>query len=764
MTVLFQLMKRLQRWGEQARQRADRLATLNEVGRAVSTLRDLDDVLETIYQQVKHSLPLDCFFVGLYDAAMQQISFPIMYDDGQRWDESAPRALLESSFSSQVIRSGQPLLASQSPQQMAGQPVPPNLIGDKTRFSASLMFAPLPAGDRMIGVISAQSYAPNVYDEDDLDLLVGIAYQAASAIQNARLYAAAQQELAERQRVEAQLRQSEERYRLISEVSSDYMFSTKLDARGELRLNWVAGAFETITGYSFEQYLARGGWLAALHPDDVEQDARDMAQLHANRRVITEVRTITKDGAVRWVRVYAHPVWNGPERRLEGIYGAVQDITERKRLENQLRQLAEQANRRAGQLAMLNEIGTAVLALTDLPTVFETIYRQTRKYLSADLFFVGLYDLRNNLLFFPLMYDEGRLWNQSPSPLTAESFSWRAIESRQPLLVDQWRSETSSGQTIVGDAARLTASLMFAPMLAGEEVIGILSVQSYQTSAYSEDDLALLAGMANQTAIAIQNARLYSAAQQELAERERAQAERENLIAELETKNAELERFTYTVSHDLKSPLITIRGFLGYLERDVASGDRDRFNVDLSRIAAAADRMQRLLNELLELSRIGRLINPSVTTPLEPIVREALEATEGRWRARGIHIEVAPDLPEVYGDRARLVEVLQNLIDNACKFMGEQPEPHLTIEPRGTEAGGRPIICVRDNGIGIDPQYHERVFGLFDKLDAHSDGTGVGLALVKRIVEVHGGRIWVESQAGQGAAFCFTLPAPPRSA
>jgi len=111
----------------------------------------------------------------------------------------------------------------------------------------------------------------------------------------------------------------------------------------------------------------------------------------------------------------------------------------------------------------------------------------------------------------------------------------------------------------------------------------------------------------------------------------------------------------------------------------------------------------------------------------------------------------------VYGDRARLVEVVQNLVDNACKFMGDQAEPQITIGQLGFDQDGKPILFVQDNGIGIDPRYHEKVFGLFEKLDAKGEGTGVGLALAKRIVEVHGEKIWVESELDKGATFLFTL-------
>ena len=244
-------------------------------------------------------------------------------------------------------------------------------------------------------------------------------------------------------------------------------------------------------------------------------------------------------------------------------------------------------------------------------------------------------------------------------------------------------------------------------------------------------------------------------AQRELNERKRVEAEREKVIQELESKNAELERFTYTVSHDLKSPLITIGGFVGLLEEDARSGNTIKFENDLKRIREAKDKMHHLLNDLLELSRIGRLMNPPADIPFAAIVEEAIELTKGRLMAANTQLKVQPDLPVVRGDRARLVEVMQNLIDNAAKFSVDQPEPRVEI---GVQENQECIFFVRDNGIGIAPKHHQRIFGLFDKLDPTSDGTGVGLALIKRIIEIHGGRIWIESEKGQGATFYFTLP------
>ena len=220
-----------------------------------------------------------------------------------------------------------------------------------------------------------------------------------------------------------------------------------------------------------------------------------------------------------------------------------------------------------------------------------------------------------------------------------------------------------------------------------------------------------------------------------------------------------MERFTYTVSHDLKSPLITIQGFLGLLEKDAIAGNIAQMQRDITYIQAAATTMQRLLNELLELSRIGRVVNPLTEVSLSDLAQEAVTLVSGQITTRGVQVHIAPDLPVVVGDRPRLPAVLQNLLDNAVKFMGAQPQPCINF---GVRRDAAETVCyVRDNGRGIAPCYHEQVFGLFERLDGASDGTGIGLTLVKRIIEVHGGRIWVESAGeGHGSTFCFTMPCP----
>lgn len=247
---------------------------------------------------------------------------------------------------------------------------------------------------------------------------------------------------------------------------------------------------------------------------------------------------------------------------------------------------------------------------------------------------------------------------------------------------------------------------------------------------------------------------------EDITAKETIHREQQILSAELEARNAELERFVYTVSHDLRSPLISIKGMAGLLQKDIDAQDTEKINSDMEKINNAADTMGELLSGLLELSRIGRIVNPPESGSLTSLVKKASENVQDMMRERGVDLKIDDNMPTYWGDQLRLLEVFQNLIENAVKFMGDQPSPCIEIS---AALNGEMIVCrVRDNGIGIDPVYHDRIFNLFERLNPKIDGTGIGMALVKRIIEAHGGAITVESNGDlQGSSFIFTLPGKP---
>ena len=194
---------------------------------------------------------------------------------------------------------------------------------------------------------------------------------------------------------------------------------------------------------------------------------------------------------------------------------------------------------------------------------------------------------------------------------------------------------------------------------------------------------------------------------------------------------------------------------MGQLERSVDNGKMDRFRSDVARIAGAADKLKTLLDDVLELSRIGRVVNPPADVPLQAVVAETTELLGASIAERGADVSAAEELPVVRADPVRLRELVQNLIENALKFAGDDPK----IEIGAREENGFAVCWVRDNGRGVDPRYLDRIFGLFDQIDADERGTGVGLALVRRIAEVHGGKAWAESDGpGRGTTMYFSLP------
>lgn len=233
------------------------------------------------------------------------------------------------------------------------------------------------------------------------------------------------------------------------------------------------------------------------------------------------------------------------------------------------------------------------------------------------------------------------------------------------------------------------------------------------------------------------------------------------LLDELTAKNAELESFVYTVSHDLKTPIVTIEGFIGALREDFSEHISEVSEQYLGHMSKAAQKMERLISELLNYSRIGRLEGEKTVFSMSRPFTDALATLHSQVASLGIAVTLQVDLPAVYGDRKRIEQAVYNLLSNAVKYIGaDNPGPRIDIGC--TEQNQESVFWVRDNGIGIDPRYFDKIFQIFERLPPAklaAEGTGIGLAIVKRIIEHHGGRIWLTSELGRGTTFYFTVKA-----
>jgi PAS domain S-box-containing protein len=337
-------------------------------------------------------------------------------------------------------------------------------------------------------------------------------------------------------------------------------------------------------------------------------------------------------------------------------------------------------------------------------------------------------------------------------PLTHPSLSRQVLASGVARYTLDYRSEAGGSPTV-----REWLAGAFEPVRVRDgRIVGVLCVwREPQEGSWLPEQRDLLARAAATIGLALERAENQAA----LAERNRLLEER---TRELAARNSDLETFVYTVSHDLRSPITALRGITGLLEESLASDDRVEASFLITRVASNLKRFSDLLDDLLALSRVGRVDEEVYSLDLGEVIGEVLADLAHRVEASGAQVRVAPEWPRVRSSRTEATQLLLNLIANALKY-GRKAGQAPRIEINWTTEDGFLTVRVSDDGPGIPGQYRAKVFELFQKLEARSDGTGVGLAIVKRIAERHGGKAWVEESPGGGAVFLVTLPLERRS-
>jgi signal transduction histidine kinase len=452
---------------------------------------------------------------------------------------------------------------------------------------------------------------------------------------------------------------------------------------------------------------------------------------------------------------------------------------ERIRVEEALRQSAERG-------VILYRATEEISASLDPEQIFRAIHRAVAQVMPCDALAMDLYDPVRDEVSAGYLIQRGERVEALPHRAD-HGLAGRIVHSGLPAHFRTLAEVEAGGIELeqFGDARKDAASILAVPMRSKGQIRGMLSVQSHQPHAYANNDQTLLEMLATHAAIALDNARLFAEVQQlafnECQAKESAavaNAEVQQLAfnecqakeaaavanAELQARNEELDAFAHTVAHDLKNPINLIIGYAGYLQHDVADLPADEVKDSLQMIVQAGDKLDRILEELMLLAGVRKQVVSTEPLRMAGLVGEAVNRLGDLAREKGAEVSVGrpADWPAALGYGPWVEEVWANLISNAIKYGGQSPRVTLGAEALGE---GQVRFWVSDNGPGLTSEQRSKLFVPFERLgQAHVAGHGLGLSIVRRIIEKLGGRVGVESHVGHGSTFYFTLPAVDRRA
>jgi PAS domain S-box-containing protein len=559
--------------------------------------------------------------------------------------------------------------------------------------------------------------------------------------------AALNAEIAERKRAEEALRESEARFRGLTETVPAAITIVQGD-----RIRYANAMVEQLTGYTRAELFNIDFW-NLVRPDHqtlVRERARGR-QRGEPAPIRYELPIVTKNGEQRWFDISVKLIeFEGQPASLTAAY----DITERKQ--------AEEAQRRYAQrLKNLQAIDRAILAAPSLPELVRAALLHLCDLLPCQQVSVVLFDFEQNVgrvLFAHAC--EGA--PPDGADLLLKDYGLHELLTETPRYVPDLAAPgprtTPSAPARAPFLERRFAqgfrSQLDVPLYVGADLIGLLSLSATLPAAFAAEHVDIAQEVAAQLAIGLQQARLHNELQRRAVELEQRVAER---TAELAAANQELEAFSYSVSHDLRAPLRAIDGFARVvLDEHTAQLDPGAQRY-LRRVREGAQRMGHLIDDLLAFSRLSRQPVHKTTVVTYDLVQEVLDELRPEYEHRQVEIHLG-ELSDCQADPALLRQVWMNLLSNALKYTRGREVARIEIGSHGV--GDQRTFFVKDNGVGMDMHYADKLFGVFQRFHRREEfeGTGVGLAIVQRIIQRHGGRVWAESAVGQGATFYFTLP------
>ncbi len=558
----------------------------------------------------------------------------------------------------------------------------------------------------------------------------------------ARIYGAAQ-DISDYREMEVALRENEERYRVVSSLISDFAYGFRVGPSGELSREWVTGAVTEMTGYTEEEFIAGEGWSASADPADAEVVKGQLAEILAGRAMVADFRLTCKDGSIRWVRDYARPVVDEETGRVARIYGAVQDISERKEAEEV-------------QSVLLN-VSQAVSESGNLEELLATIHRELGRLIDTTNFYVALYHEDIGKYTFPYHVDQFDDNDEVQPATVAKSLTDYVRRAGTAQMIDEaaFQELVDSGEVeLIGASSAIWLGV---PLKAAGKVIGVVVVQSYEESSpYSERDFQVMTFVSDNIAVSI--------------ERKLAEEERERLEAQIRhaQKLESLGVLAGGIAHDFNNLLTGVLGNieLGLLQVDESSPTRSC----LKEARASAERAADLSRQMLAYSGKGNFVIEAVdVNELVTEIGNLLEVSVSKNVA--LSYDLCHDLPAVIADVTQLHQVVLNLITNASDSIGEDggvvrlrtgvrqcDRAYLseTYLDDHLPEGAYLFIEVSDTGCGMDAETLQRIFDPF--FSTKFAGRGLGLASALGIVRGHSGAIKAVSEPGRGTAFTVLLP------
>lgn len=492
--------------------------------------------------------------------------------------------------------------------------------------------------------------------------------------------------------------------------------------------------FSKISGYSDSELRFNPNITSIFTKKDRKKVDQKLRQLESDEQAqkddVITVHCLCKDKSTRYVELNFAKV---PGQNQTLVF--MNDITERERHEKEIL-------RRNKELTVLNTISRSIKQPKDLQQILNLALENTKSLMGMELgvIYLGnrsLKSLQPNVIIGVNHENAIRLLEQNIA----------LIKQIKKEKNDLFLNPSNGLIWEIFNKQPKCRSIAMIPLFIRKNTFGILLLASKKQIEFDEEKKQLVSAIGHQLAINIENALLFK----ELDEKTK----------EVEAKNKELSSFVFTVSHDLKTPLIALHGYLDLFSEEFKPIIDEAGQEYLDRILYNADYMDKMINDLLKLSRAGRVVGTKRRFSTYKLVNEIFMCLYPQIQQKQIKFYISKNLPIIYGDRHRMQTVFENLIGNAIKYSSEKRESYIEIDCRDRKKMYEFII--KDNGIGIDPSEHERVFDVFQKCakkDENSNGTGVGLTIVKKIIEHHGGTVWVQSKLDKGAAFYFTLPKP----